>query len=62
MRLSLSYKVVVALMLRAQVACIQVRSKGKGKGKEYIVRKYLDGCVKSSNYCDFFNFFLIICI
>jgi len=34
----------------------------------YIVRKHLDGWVKSSNYCDrffslvFFFFFLIICI
>ena len=39
---------MVALTLRVQVACIQAR----GKGKKYIVRKYLDSCVKSSNYCD----------
>jgi len=47
-------KVMVALTLRAQVACIQAR----GKGKEYIVRKYLDGCVKSSNYCNLFFLFI----
>jgi len=49
-------RVIVALTPRAHVACIQARGKGKGKGKEYIVRKYLDGCVNSSNYCDFFFF------
>ena len=48
-------RVVVALTLRAQVACIQAR----GKGEKYIVRKYVDGCVKSSNYCDLF--FIIFC-
>jgi len=47
-------RVVVGLTLRAQVACIQVR----GKDKEYIVEKYIDGCVKSSNYCDLFCFCL----
>ena len=45
---------MVALTLRARVACIQV----KDKGKEYIVEKYLDGFVKSSNYYDVFFFFL----
>ena len=46
-------RVVVALTLRVQVACIQAR----GRGKRYIVRKYLGGCVKSSNYCDQFLFY-----
>jgi len=39
-------RVVVALTLRAQIACIQVR----GKGRDYIGEKYLDGCLKSSDY------------
>ena len=52
----MSYRVMVALMLRARVACIQAR----GKGKKYIVEKYLDGCVKSSNDGDFILFYFIL--
>ena len=46
---------MVALTLRARL--LAYKREVKAKIKLYIVRKYLDSCVKSSNYCDRFLFY-----
>ena len=43
---------MVGLALRAELLVYKREVKSKDKGKGIFVEKYLDGRMKSSNYCD----------